>query len=73
MAQAGHTWSRAAPQGRGEDEEGEDPLDSRIARTGCLERHRELQECMEHWKDWRRCQEQLRAFGACMARRERRE
>ncbi|NXS12626.1 COA4 factor, partial [Neodrepanis coruscans] len=56
-----------------EEEEGEDPLDSRIARTGCLEQHRELQHCMAEQRDWRRCQEQLRAFGACMARRERRE
>ncbi|NXD28649.1 COA4 factor, partial [Spelaeornis formosus] len=74
MAKAGHAWSSAAAR-RGEEEdeqEGEDPLDARIARSGCLEQHRQLQECMAEWKDWRRCQEQLRAFGACMARRERR-
>ncbi|NXN78648.1 COA4 factor, partial [Bombycilla garrulus] len=70
MAQGGHAWSRAE---RDEAEEGEDPLDARIARTGCLEQHRQLQECMAERRDWRHCQEQLRAFGACMARRQRRE
>ncbi|NXF11001.1 COA4 factor, partial [Smithornis capensis] len=74
MAKPGHAWSRAPPpQEKAEDEEGEDPLDARIARTGCLEQHRELQECMAEQRDWRHCQPQLRAFGACMARRERRE
>ncbi|XP_027571200.1 cytochrome c oxidase assembly factor 4 homolog, mitochondrial [Pipra filicauda] len=74
MAKPGHSWSRA-PAGKeeDEDEEGEDPLDARIARTGCLEQHRDLQECMEQHRDWRHCQTQLRAFGACMARREQRE
>ncbi|NWT18169.1 COA4 factor, partial [Vireo altiloquus] len=72
MAKAGHAWSRpaaAAEQGEAE-EEGEDPLDAMIARTGCLEQHRRLQECMAERQDWRHCQEQLRAFGACMARRQ---
>ncbi|NWS96457.1 COA4 factor, partial [Mionectes macconnelli] len=72
MAKPGHSWSRApATEEKVEEEEGEDPLDARIARTGCLEQHRELQECMEQHRDWRHCQTQLRAFGACMAQRER--
>uniref|UniRef100_A0A8C9NJH9 COA4 factor n=1 Tax=Serinus canaria TaxID=9135 RepID=A0A8C9NJH9_SERCA len=53
--------------------EGEDPLDARIARSGCLEQHRQLQECMAERRDWRHCQEQVRAFGACMARRQQRQ
>ncbi|NXO13390.1 COA4 factor, partial [Oriolus oriolus] len=69
MAKPGHAWSRAAAE-QGEAEEGEDPLDARIARTGCLEQHRQLQE---ERQDWRHCQAQLRAFGACMARRQQRE
>ncbi|NWV30153.1 COA4 factor, partial [Origma solitaria] len=48
-------------------------LDAMIARTGCLEQHRQLQECMAERQDWRHCQAQLRAFGACMARRQQRE
>ncbi|KAM7031342.1 cytochrome c oxidase assembly factor 4 homolog, mitochondrial [Passerculus sandwichensis] len=72
MARPGHGWSGAAAAKRGsaEEEEGEDPLDARIARSGCLEQHRQLQECMAERRDWRHCQEQVRAFGACMARRQ---
>ncbi|NXH25854.1 COA4 factor, partial [Myiagra hebetior] len=76
MAKAGHSWSRpaaAAAQGEAEEEEGEDPLDAMIARTGCLEQHRQLQECMAEKQDWRHCQAPLRAFGACMARRQQRQ
>ncbi|XP_038005937.1 cytochrome c oxidase assembly factor 4 homolog, mitochondrial [Motacilla alba alba] len=73
MAKPGHGWSRAAA-GQGEAEQGEeDPLDARIARSGCLEQHRQLQECMAERRDWRHCQEQVRAFGACMARRQQRQ
>lgn len=71
MARAGHAWSRTAERGEAEEEEeGEDPLDARIARSGCLEQHRQLQECMAERRDWRHCQEEVRAFGACMARRQ---
>ncbi|XP_056356413.1 cytochrome c oxidase assembly factor 4 homolog, mitochondrial [Oenanthe melanoleuca] len=70
MARAGHAWSR--PAGQGGAEEDEDPLDARIARSGCLEQHRQLQECMAERRDWRHCQQQLRAFGACMAQRQQR-
>ncbi|KAM3677792.1 cytochrome c oxidase assembly factor 4 homolog, mitochondrial [Ammospiza maritima maritima] len=72
MARPGHGWSGAAAAKRGseEEEEGEDPLDARIARSGCLEQHRQLQECMAERRDWRHCQEQVRAFGACMGRRQ---
>ncbi|NWV06134.1 COA4 factor, partial [Ptilonorhynchus violaceus] len=74
MAKPGHAWSRAPAERAGdEDEEGEDPVDAMIARTGCLELHRELQHCMAERQDWRHCQAQLRAFGACMARRQQRE
>ncbi|NXG12216.1 COA4 factor, partial [Sakesphorus luctuosus] len=76
MARPGHAWSRpraGKEEEEEEEEEGEDPLDARIARTGCLEQHRELQHCMERHRDWRQCQAQLRAFGACMERREQRE
>ncbi|NXF24930.1 COA4 factor, partial [Rhodinocichla rosea] len=70
MARAGHGWSGAAAAAERGEEEGEDPLDARIARSGCLEQHRQLQECMAERRDWRRCQEQVRAFGACMARQQ---
>ncbi|NWR60802.1 COA4 factor, partial [Bucorvus abyssinicus] len=70
MARHGHTRSRPSLE-EGEDEEAEDPLDAMIRRTGCLGPHRELQECMAERQDWRHCQPQVRAFGECMARRQR--
>ncbi|NXX94228.1 COA4 factor, partial [Centropus bengalensis] len=66
MARPGH--GRARPS---EEEDEEDPLDARIRRSGCLAQHRALQECMAEQQDWRRCQPQVREFGACMARRQR--
>ncbi|NWV86196.1 COA4 factor, partial [Dasyornis broadbenti] len=73
MAKAGHAWSRAKTEQGEEEEEGEDPVDAMIARTGCLEQHRQLQECMAERQDWRHCQAEVRAFGACMARRQQRQ
>uniref|UniRef100_A0A8C3MDZ6 Uncharacterized protein n=1 Tax=Geospiza parvula TaxID=87175 RepID=A0A8C3MDZ6_GEOPR len=70
MGTLGRGGGRWAPRA-GEEEEGEDPLDARIARSGCLEQHRQLQECMAERRDWRHCQEQVRAFGACMAQQQR--
>ncbi|NWV00826.1 COA4 factor, partial [Upupa epops] len=65
MARPGHNRSHQPV----EEEEDEDPVDAMIARTGCLVQHRQLQDCMAEWQDWRHCQAQLRAFGQCMARR----
>ncbi|NXJ72094.1 COA4 factor, partial [Rostratula benghalensis] len=68
MARPGHAWNRRPSE---EDEDEEDPLEAMISRTGCAAQHRELQECMAAGQDWRRCQPQLRAFGECMAQRQR--
>ncbi|NXW52826.1 COA4 factor, partial [Nyctiprogne leucopyga] len=68
MARPGHGRSRRSLE-EDEGEEGEDPVDAMISRTGCLAQHRELQECMATQQDWRRCQPQVRAFGECMAQR----
>ncbi|XP_053912643.1 cytochrome c oxidase assembly factor 4 homolog, mitochondrial isoform X2 [Cuculus canorus] len=70
MERPGHARSRPLLE---EDEEGEDPVDAMISRTGCMAQHRELQECMAAQQDWRHCQPQVRAFGECMARRQRAE
>ncbi|XP_054243738.1 cytochrome c oxidase assembly factor 4 homolog, mitochondrial [Indicator indicator] len=71
MARPGHGRSRSSLK-EDEDEEGEDPLDALISRTGCMGQHRALQDCMAQRQDWRHCQPQVRAFGECMARRQRR-
>ncbi|NXP82062.1 COA4 factor, partial [Ramphastos sulfuratus] len=70
MARPGHGRSRSSLK-EDEDEEGEDPLDALISRTGCMGQHRALQECMAQRQDWRHCQPQVRAFGECMAQRQR--
>ncbi|NXG45669.1 COA4 factor, partial [Psilopogon haemacephalus] len=72
MARPGHGRSRSSLKEEDEDEEGEDPVDALISRTGCMEQHRALQECMAQGQDWRRCQPQVRAFGQCMAQRRQR-
>ncbi|XP_055658168.1 cytochrome c oxidase assembly factor 4 homolog, mitochondrial [Falco peregrinus] len=70
MARPGHARSHQPLE---EAEEAEDPVDAMISRTGCMAQHRELQECMAARQDWRHCQPQVRAFGDCMARRQRAE
>ncbi|NXS93296.1 COA4 factor, partial [Jacana jacana] len=52
-------------------DEDEDPLDAMIARTGCVAQHRELQQCMAIWQDWRECQPQVQAFADCMTGQQR--
>ncbi|NXW58908.1 COA4 factor, partial [Eurystomus gularis] len=69
MARPGH--GRNHPLLRAdEDEEAEDPVDAMISRTGCMVRHRQLQECMAERQDWRHCQPQVRAFGERVARQQ---
>ncbi|XP_075598734.1 cytochrome c oxidase assembly factor 4 homolog, mitochondrial [Balearica regulorum gibbericeps] len=70
MARPGHARS---PPSLEADEDEEDPVDAMISRTGCVAQHQELQECMAARQDWRHCQPQVRAFGECMARRQRAE
>ncbi|KAM6292984.1 uncharacterized protein LJ264_016193 [Porphyrio hochstetteri] len=69
MATPGH--ARNPPSLQKAEEEEEDPVDAMISRTGCARQHRELQGCVAARQDWRHCQPQLRAFGECMARRQR--
>lgn len=72
MARPGHGRNRRSLE-KDEDEEGEDPVDAMISRTGCAAQHWELQECMAAQQDWRHCQPQVQAFRECMARRQRAE
>ncbi|KAI0233688.1 hypothetical protein LSAT2_016090 [Lamellibrachia satsuma] len=50
-----------------DDEDEDDPLDAAIRKTGCIELHHELQECMADNKDWRQCQSKVVAFRKCMS------
>lgn len=44
----------------------EDPEVLMIKRTGCLEQHYDVLDCMFEKKDWRKCQDILHTFKNCM-------
>jgi len=47
-------------------EEDEDPVESMLKKTGCLEKHYKVQECIAETRDWRKCQEVVTEFRRCM-------
>jgi len=47
-------------------EDEEDPIIKKLEKTGCLEKHYAVLECMADHKDWRKCQEQVKEFRSCM-------
>jgi len=49
-----------------EEEEGEDLVDQLIKKSGCENEHYLVQECMVEHRDWRRCQQTLKNFQACL-------
>ena len=49
-----------------EEEEEDDPVIRAIQKTGCLELHYALQECMAERQDWRKCQDSMLNFKNCM-------
>ncbi|XP_028277725.1 cytochrome c oxidase assembly factor 4 homolog, mitochondrial [Parambassis ranga] len=56
----------ASPHDRSRKDDEDDPVEQMISRTGCTELHYAVQECMAEHQDWRVCQDQVRAFKACM-------
>ncbi|XP_074605304.1 uncharacterized protein LOC141858456 [Brevipalpus obovatus] len=51
---------------RTEEEEDDDPVTKAIKKTGCLQLHYDLQECMYEHRDWRICKPQVQTFRDCM-------
>lgn len=49
------------------EEEEEDPVEKMIMKTGCIEQHYKVQECMADNGDWRKCQEEVGKFRKCMS------
>ncbi|XP_076244498.1 uncharacterized protein LOC143185411 [Calliopsis andreniformis] len=43
-----------------------DPVEEMLKKTGCMELHYEVQECIAQTQDWRKCQEQVKRFKVCM-------
>ncbi|XP_053214585.1 cytochrome c oxidase assembly factor 4 homolog, mitochondrial-like [Panonychus citri] len=48
------------------EEEEDDPVTLAIKRTGCLQLHFDVQECIFETKDWRACKQQVASFKKCM-------
>lgn len=46
--------------------ETEDPVELMLKKTGCIELHYKVQECISETGDWRRCQEVVKKFKQCM-------
>ncbi|XP_053972900.1 cytochrome c oxidase assembly factor 4 homolog, mitochondrial [Hylaeus volcanicus] len=44
----------------------EDPVEEMLKKTGCMELHYEVQECIAETQDWRKCREQVQKFKVCM-------
>ncbi|GFN98919.1 coiled-coil-helix-coiled-coil-helix domain-containing protein 8 [Plakobranchus ocellatus] len=49
-----------------EDDDVEDPVETMINKTGCLQLHYAVQECMGEKQDWRLCQKEVTEFRKCM-------
>ncbi|XP_007491056.2 cytochrome c oxidase assembly factor 4 homolog, mitochondrial isoform X5 [Monodelphis domestica] len=62
-APQGHNWTGPQPAA---GEEGEDPVEQMISRTGCIAFHHAVMECMAEHHDWRKCQAQVKAFRDCV-------
>lgn len=46
----------------------EDPVERMLEKTGCIELHYQVQECIAEHQDWRKCQDEVKKFKECMAK-----
>ncbi|XP_026461804.1 cytochrome c oxidase assembly factor 4 homolog, mitochondrial [Ctenocephalides felis] len=44
----------------------EDPVETMLKKTGCIDLHYKVQECIAEKQDWRKCQDVVQNFKACM-------
>lgn len=44
-----------------------DPVENMLKKTGCIELHYKVQECIASKQDWRKCQSEVQEFKMCMA------
>lgn len=44
----------------------QDPIDLMLKKTGCIDYHYRVQECIAEFGDWRHCQNKVQDFKACM-------
>ncbi|EZA48680.1 hypothetical protein DMN91_002271 [Ooceraea biroi] len=55
-----------APSDTDSKEEIEDPVERMLKKTGCINLHYQVQECMAEHQDWRKCQDKVKKFKECM-------
>ncbi|KOB68605.1 Coiled-coil-helix-coiled-coil-helix domain-containing protein 8 [Operophtera brumata] len=53
------------PRVKPEDSD-EDPVENMLKKTGCIELHYKVQECIATTKDWRKCQTEVNDFKECI-------
>ncbi|XP_075989363.1 uncharacterized protein LOC142985213 [Anticarsia gemmatalis] len=51
----------------------EDPVENMLKKTGCLELHYKVQECIAETKDWRKCQDAVNNFRDCINKHKQKE
>ncbi|XP_049883574.1 cytochrome c oxidase assembly factor 4 homolog, mitochondrial [Pectinophora gossypiella] len=51
----------------------EDPVESLLKKTGCLQLHYKVQECIAETKDWRKCQNEVNEFKTCITKHKQQE
>lgn len=44
----------------------QDPVELMLKKTGCIELHYKVQECIAETGDWRQCQHKVKEFKTCM-------
>ncbi|XP_074102772.1 uncharacterized protein LOC141529912 [Cotesia typhae] len=49
-----------------QEEDIEDPVERMLKKTGCIELHYDVQECIAATQDWRKCQDVVQKFRVCM-------
>ena len=62
-----HDWGKRK-EIEDEDDDEIDPVDEMIKKTGCLDKHHAVQDCMAEYRDWRKCQTQVMEFRKCVAK-----
>jgi len=55
-----------SPNAVEDEDEFDDPVERMLKKTGCLEKHYSVLECIAETKDWRQCQKQVQDFKECM-------
>lgn len=56
-------------QKREEEKEEKDTYELMLEQSGCIQQHEALQDCFfDNGRDWRKCQNEMKAFKECMGR-----